>query len=109
MYDNPDPGFGYHTNQLFGKNGQANRSSYQNTSKILETYLTWNKEFGDHSINAVVGYSWQNNKIGEGFQVTTSNMPVDNIGYNNLALSNPYGISGYQISFILMEFTKKQD
>jgi iron complex outermembrane receptor protein len=26
-------------------------------------------------------------------------MPVDNIGYNNLALSNPYGISGYQISF----------
>lgn len=99
MYDNPDPGLGFHYQQVFGKNGQANRSSYQNTSKILETYLTWNREFGDHSVNAVVGYSWQSNKIGEGFQVTTSNMPVDNIGYNNLALSNPYGISGYQISF----------
>lgn len=99
MYDNPDPGVGFHSVQAFGKNGQASRSSYQNTNKILETYLTWNKEFGDHSLNAVVGYSWQNNKIGEGFQVTTSNLPVDNISYNNLALSNPYGISGYQISF----------
>lgn len=99
MYDNPDPGLGFHYQQAFGKNGQATRSSYQNTNKILETYLTWNKEFSDHSINAVIGYSWQNNKIGEGFQVTTSNLPVDNIGYNNLALSNPYGTSGFQISF----------
>ncbi len=99
MYDNPDPGLGFHYQQVFGKNGQASRSSYQNTNKILETYLTWNKTFGDHTINAVLGYSWQNNKIGEGFQVTTSNMPVDNISYNNLALSNPYSISGYQISF----------
>jgi hypothetical protein len=99
MYDNPDPGVGFHAVQSFGKNGQASRSSYQNTNKILETYLTWNKEFGDHSLNAVIGYSWQNNMIGEGFQVTTSNLPVDNIAYNNLALSNPYGISGYQINF----------
>ena len=99
MYDNPDPGVSFHAVQSFGKNGQASRSSYQNTNKILETYLTWNKEFGDHSINAVIGYSWQNNKIGEGFQVTTSNLPVDNIGYDNLALSNPYGTTGYQISF----------
>ncbi|GGN07129.1 SusC/RagA family TonB-linked outer membrane protein [Dyadobacter beijingensis] len=99
MYDNPDPGLGFHSVQSFGKNGQANRSSYQNTSKILETYLTWNKEFGDHSINAVVGYSWQNNRVGQGFQVTTSNFPVDNVTYNNLALSNPYGTAGYQIGF----------
>ena len=99
MYDNPDPGVAFHAVQSFGKNGQASRSSYQNTNKILETYLTWNKEFGDHSLNAVIGYSWQNNKIGEGFQVTTSNLPVDNIAYNNLALSNPYGTTGYQINF----------
>lgn len=99
MYDNPEPGLGYHTQQSFGTNGQANRSSYRNSSKILETFLTWNHDFGDHNINAVVGYSWQDYIIGEGFQVTTSNLPVDNIGYNNLALSNPYGISGFQIGF----------
>ncbi|UFH56146.1 TonB-dependent receptor [Spirosoma sp. KNUC1025] len=99
MYDNPEPNLGFHTQQSFGTNGQATRSSYKNTTKILETFLTWNREFGDHSINAVIGYSWQNYIIGEGFQVTTSNLPVDNIGYNNLALSNPYGTSGFQIGF----------
>jgi iron complex outermembrane receptor protein len=99
MYDNPDPGLGYHTQQTFGANGQANRSAYQNTSKILETFLTWNRTFGLHTISAVTGYSWQNNKVGDGFQVTTSNFPVDNIGYTNLALSNPYAISGFQVGF----------
>lgn len=97
MYDNPNPGLGFHSQQTFGANGQATRSVYQNTSKILETFLTWNRTFGLHNISAVLGYSWQNNKIGEGFQVTTSNFPVDNIGYSNLALSNPYAISGFQI------------
>ncbi len=95
MYDNPDPSYGGHTLQTFGVNGQANRSSYQNTSKILETYLTWDKKFGEHSINAVVGYSWQDNVYGDGFNVTTSNFPADNVGFNNLALSSPttYGTS----------------
>lgn len=97
MYDNPNPGLGFHNQQTFGANGQATRNAYQNTSKILETFLTWNRTFGLHNISAVLGYSWQNNKVGEGFQVTTSNFPVDNIGYSNLALSNPYAISGFQI------------
>ncbi|HEX9509763.1 MAG TPA: TonB-dependent receptor [Puia sp.] len=97
MYDNPDPGLTYHTQQSFGSNGQATRSSYQSTSKLLETYFTWDRKFGSHTINAVLGYSWQNFIIGDGFQATTSNFPVDNIGYNNLALSNPYGLSGYTI------------
>lgn len=97
MYDNPNPGLGFHNQQTFGANGQATRNAYQNTSKILETFLTWNRTFGLHNISAVLGYSWQNNKVGEGFQVTTSNFPVDNVGYSNLALSNPYAISGFQI------------
>lgn len=99
MYDNPNPGLGYHNPQTFGANGQATRNSYQNSSKILETFLTWNRNFKLHAVNLVLGYSWQNNKVGEGFQVTTSNFPVDNVGYSNLALSNPYAISGFQIGF----------
>ena len=99
MYDNPNPGLGFHSQQSFGSNGQATRSDYQNTSKILETYFTWNHKFGLHSVNAVLGYSWQDNVIGNGFQVTTSNFPVDNVSYNNLSLSNPYGLSGYQVGF----------
>jgi len=99
MYDNPDPAFSGHTQQTFGTNGQAGRSSYQNTAKVAENYLTWNKKFGDHSINAVVGYSWQENVNGDGFQATTSNFPVDNISYLNFALSNPYATSAFRINF----------
>ncbi|WP_205589907.1 TonB-dependent receptor [Mucilaginibacter celer] len=99
LYDNPDPGLGYHNQQTFGSNGQATRSSLQTVNKILETYFNWDKKIGNHSINAVLGYSWQNNTIGDGFQVTTSNFPVDNVSYNNLALSNPYAVSGFQVNF----------
>ncbi|MDE3143037.1 MAG: SusC/RagA family TonB-linked outer membrane protein, partial [Bacteroidota bacterium] len=97
MYDNPDPGYYGHGLQTFGTNGQATRSDYQNTNKLLETYLTWDKKFGYHSINAVIGYSWQDNILGDGFSGTTSNFPVDNILYNNLALGNPstYGSGLY--------------
>lgn len=98
FYNNPDPPA---TKILvnFGTNGSALRNTYQNTSKIVESFLTWNRTFGDHSINAVVGYSYQGNVYGDGFQTTSTNFPVDNISYNNLSLSNPYAISSYRINF----------
>jgi iron complex outermembrane receptor protein len=99
MYNNPDPGPTGHGIQTFGPNGQAVRSSYQTTSKVLETYLTWNRRFGDHFINAVAGYSWQQNINNDGFQVSTFNFPVDNISYNNFALSAPYSVSSPHIGF----------
>ncbi|MEZ0487416.1 SusC/RagA family TonB-linked outer membrane protein [Fibrella aquatica] len=98
FYNNPDPPL-VHSLLNFGTNGSALRNTYQTTRKVLETFLTWNKEFGDHSINAVLGYSWQGNISGDGFQTSSTNFPVDNIGYNNFALSNPYAISGYRINF----------
>lgn len=115
MYDNPDPGYSGHTLQTFGVNGQATRSAYQDSKKILETFVTWNKEFGDHNIKAVVGYTWQDNVIGDGFQATTSNFPVDDTGYNNLALSNPStynsglyfsGSQAYQRTRLISDFAR---
>jgi iron complex outermembrane receptor protein len=101
FYNNPDPGIGIaHTliGTLFGTNGSALRSSFQNTNKTIESFLTWNKKFGDHSINAVLGYSWQENTYGEGFQTSSTNFPADNIGYSNLVLGNPYAVSSYRIN-----------
>lgn len=95
IYNNPDPGPTGRSQQTFGPNGQGYRSYYQNTSKVLETFFTWDRKFGDHSLNAVLGYSWQDNVNGNGFQVTTFNFPVDNVGYNNFALSAPYASSAY--------------
>ena len=115
MYDNPDPGYGGHTLQAFGTNGQATRSSFQDRKKVLETFLTWDKKIGMHSINMVVGYSWQDDVIGDGFQITTSNFPVDNTSYNNLTLSSPstygsglyFGAGGaYQHTRLISDFAR---
>lgn len=102
FYNNPDPGIGVgHTlvGSLFGSNGSAYRSSYTNTTKTLETFLTWDRQFGDHSINAVVGYSYQDYVYGDGLQSSSTNFPTDNAGFYNLALGNPYAISTYRINF----------
>ncbi|MBL7739949.1 MAG: TonB-dependent receptor [Chitinophagaceae bacterium] len=101
FYNNPDPGIGIaHTliGSLFGVNGSAFRSSFQNTFKTAESYLTWNRKFGDHHLNVVVGYSWQETTYGEGLQVSSTNFPSDNLGYTNLVLGNPYAISSYRIN-----------
>jgi TonB-linked SusC/RagA family outer membrane protein len=99
FYNNPDPGIGIgHTLINFGQNGSAFRQEFSTTTKTLETFLSWNKKFGDHSLNAVLGYSIQDNVYGDGIQVSSTNFPVDEIGYNNLALGNPYGVSGYRIN-----------
>lgn len=98
FYNNPDPPAGRGLIN-FGTNGSALRYAYQNTAKIAESFLTWNRKFGDHAINAVVGYSYQENVNGDGFQASSTNFPVDNISFNNLALGNPYAVSGYRVNF----------
>jgi TonB-dependent starch-binding outer membrane protein SusC len=95
----PDPPASPVFVNLTGKDGQAMRNTYQNTNKILETFLTWNRDFGRHNINAVIGYSWQENTNGDGFQATSSNFPTDETGYSNLALGNPYGIPSFRVDY----------
>ncbi|MGF2410859.1 MAG: SusC/RagA family TonB-linked outer membrane protein, partial [Ferruginibacter sp.] len=101
FYNNPDPGIGIaHTliGGLFGTSGSALRSTFNNTTKTIESYLTWNKKIKKHSINAVAGYSWQQNIYGEGFQTSSTNFPADNLGYSNLVLGNPYAVASYRIN-----------
>jgi iron complex outermembrane receptor protein len=101
FYNNPDPGIGIaHTliGNLFGSNGSALRSTFSNTTKTVESYLTWNKKIQNHTITAVAGYSWQDNVYGDGFQTSSTNFPADNLGYYNLVLGNPYAIPSYRIN-----------
>jgi len=84
---------------LTGKDGLAIRNAYQNTNKIVETYLTWNKKFGDHDINAVVGYSYQQSLNNDGFQTSSTNFPINQVGYNNLGLGNPYAVTDFRVDY----------
>lgn len=95
----PDPPTNPSNINLTGQNGLASRNSYQNTAKILETFLTWNKSLGDHTISAVLGYSWQENINGDGFQATSTNFPVDNVSYYNLGLGNPYAVPSFRVDY----------
>lgn len=95
----PDPPANPGNINLTGQNGLATRNSYQNTAKILETFLTWNKSLGDHTISAVLGYSWQENINGDGFQASSTNFPVDNVSYYNLGLGNPYAVPSFRVDY----------
>jgi TonB-linked SusC/RagA family outer membrane protein len=95
----PDPPANPGNINLTGQNGVASRNSYQNTAKILETYVSWNRTFGNHTLGAVLGYSWQENINGDGFQATSTNFPVDNVSYYNLGLGNPYAVPSFRVDY----------
>ncbi|UKT65887.1 SusC/RagA family TonB-linked outer membrane protein [Pedobacter mucosus] len=78
-------------------NGQARKVDILNKSQVLEGYFNYDKTFGKHSLKLLGGYSWQEDRTNDGFGVTTQNFSNDNLGYNNLFLSNPTLLS--QIAF----------
>lgn len=78
-------------------NGLANRSSILNKSTVVESFFNYDREFGDHSLKLLAGYSYQQNRVNDGFGVTTQNFSNDYLTYNNLFLSNPSLLS--QIGF----------
>jgi TonB-dependent starch-binding outer membrane protein SusC len=80
-----------------GVNGQAQKIDVLNKSQVLEGYFNYDKLIGKHSLKLLAGYSWQEDRTNDGFGVTTQNFSNDNLGYNNLFLSNPTLLS--QITF----------
>lgn len=78
-----------------GGNGNASTSNTKETFWSLENYLTYNKQFGAHSINGLLGVSWQETNI---FAMSSSvnNFATDYFGFNNLGAgaTNPAVGSG---------------
>lgn len=98
FYTNGDPGGGRGLRNFYS-DGLAYRNYYQNTSKTLESYLTWNKQFGEHSVKAVLGYSWQKNTSGDGVQASQTNFISDYTSYYNLGLGNYQTVNGFAVDF----------
>jgi len=69
-------------------NGYAIRSEYTNKSTLAENYFTFDKAYGLHNVKVLAGYSWQEDKINDGFQAANSNFISDDLLYNNLSLGS---------------------
>ena len=76
-----------------GANGVANRSAFLNTSQVFESYFNYDKDFGQHNIKLLAGYSYQQDRTNDGFGLQTQNFSNDNLTYNNLSLSNPSSLA----------------
>ncbi len=76
-----------------GLNGLAVRNSYENEMKLLETMMTYGKIIKQHDVKLLVGYSWQEDISGNGFQSSNKNFISDAISYNNLGMGS--GATGF--------------
>lgn len=63
--------------------GQASRSENNTTNNILEATLNYNQNFGNHHLNAIAGYSYQN-IFNEGFSAGNNSFLTDAYRFYNL-------------------------
>ena len=80
-----------------GSNGKAIRNSFGSESKLLETFATYDKAFQNQSLKLMAGYSWQEDKSGDGFQSSNINFVSDDLKYNNLGVGSGY--DGYVVDY----------
>lgn len=75
--------------------GTANQANERVMYWQEETFLNYNKDFGQHRINGVLGLSWQQ-RIQEGFGITTRGFADDFFRFYNMgAASQPDAPSSY--------------
>ena len=72
-----------------GASGKAIRSAYEATKNVIESYFNYDQTFDRHNVKLLAGYSWQEDRTGDGFGVSTQGFVSDALTYNNLAFSNP--------------------
>jgi iron complex outermembrane receptor protein len=91
--------------------GQATRTAYKDNSKIFENFLTYENKFGEHSIKALIGYSYQKDVTGDGFTASNSNFISDDLSYNYLGSGAPtpsyiynWGPNSYREKYLISDY-----
>lgn len=74
-----------------GVKGRATRSAYTNTRKVLENYFNYDVLLGKHDLRLLAGYSWQEDRRGDGFQTSNQGFVSDATQGDNLGLGSPDG------------------
>lgn len=81
-----------YSGQAVGANGRAYRSNFENTKQVIESYFNYDKSFGLHNFKLLGGYSWQQDRIGDGFGVSTQGYTNDLLTFYNMYVSNPFTV-----------------
>jgi TonB-linked SusC/RagA family outer membrane protein len=81
-----------YSGQAVGASGRAYRSNFENTKQVIESYFNYDNSFGLHNIKLLGGYSWQQDRIGDGFGISTQGYTNDLLTYYNFSVSNPYTV-----------------
>lgn len=70
-------------------NGKAIRNSISGTKKVLESYFNYDKTIGKNGLKFLLGYSWQEDRFGDGFQTSNQGFVTDDLTYYNPGLGDP--------------------
>jgi len=81
------------TYQGYNANGEASQAYRKMSSYLNENILTYNKVLGDHSFNAMAGYTWQVFHS-RNFNATNRNFTSDLYEANNLGAGTNYPAPG---------------
>jgi iron complex outermembrane receptor protein len=79
-----------YSGQAVGAGGRSYRSTFENTKQVIESYFNYDRSFGLHNFKLLGGYSWQQDRIGDGFGVSTQNYTNDLLTFYNLYVANPF-------------------
>ena len=66
-----------------GNNGYASRGASDYINNMAELSASFQKDFGDHHVTAVAGYSYEDN-TSENFSMSNKDFPTDQYLYNNM-------------------------
>lgn len=71
-----------------GFDGYGARASTKNIKKILENFITYDYDAGEHGLKLMAGYSWQEDELNDSFMSSNQGFISDALGYYNLGIGN---------------------
>lgn len=85
-------------------NGRAINNNYEYRDVLLETYLSFNKRFGEHSVNLIGGYSFQENNERR-LNVRVEDFPTDALATDAIGLGlDPFIPSSSRVERTISSF-----
>ncbi len=83
----------YHSqsSQVVKVNGQTSRNVTEDYKKLLEVYGNYDVTIrDDHKLGVMLGYSWEQQDIGEGFGAQGYNFYDDSLWWDNIGMANSW-------------------